>query len=367
MIDVLVVAGSSRTEGRWGLDSWCRLLAERGVGVRSLQESAASGLFDESGLEHWWRRPWIVRAITSKCGVDRPMLIHALGLPVADAALALADRWQCPYLVTIDEFPDADERLRISRRWCHGLIVPCLDLACELREEYGVPASKLEVVIPGIPLPEDRRAERRRDPSRIPVVGTAIAGDRFDGLSTFFQAARRILDQRRDLEFVVAGPCVEESGFRRLAEYHGIKDRLTLADLNTEDQAFWSVLDLFVESSSSPSTGRLVAEAMSHAIPVIASDVAGVRPWVDHDRTGRLVPPDAPEQLAQALLDLLDEPESARRLGRLGQDRVAALCNPEREAEQLEAIYRGAVDAKSAAPPPPVLSAAALPPLGRAD
>lgn len=61
--------------------------------------------------------------------------------------------------------------------------------------------------------------------------------------------------------------------------------------------------------------GFVTVEAMITGCPVVASDVGGLREIVRHGSTGLLVPPGDPGALAEALDNLLDNPDLRRRMG----------------------------------------------------
>jgi glycosyltransferase involved in cell wall biosynthesis len=59
---------------------------------------------------------------------------------------------------------------------------------------------------------------------------------------------------------------------------------------------------------------RIVFDAAARAVPIIASDTDGLRPQVQDNRTGRLVPPGDAEALANAMAGLIDNPAVLRGL-----------------------------------------------------
>jgi glycosyltransferase involved in cell wall biosynthesis len=83
--------------------------------------------------------------------------------------------------------------------------------------------------------------------------------------------------------------------------------------------------------------GRVLVEAMSCGVPVVASSVGEIPHVVGGG--GVVVPPRDPAALAQAVADLRDRPGSADRLSRLGLAQ-AARFDWERIAEQLSGAWR---------------------------
>jgi glycosyltransferase involved in cell wall biosynthesis len=59
----------------------------------------------------------------------------------------------------------------------------------------------------------------------------------------------------------------------------------------------------------------VLVEAAACGVPAIASDVGGVRDWIDHGQNGLLVSPRDPQALAQAVAGLLSQPDNIRRMG----------------------------------------------------
>ncbi len=107
---------------------------------------------------------------------------------------------------------------------------------------------------------------------------------------------------------------------------------------------FWKVLDLFCQLSSVPSSGRMLTRAMASGIPVIASDVVGLRAWIEPEINGVLVPPDVPDALARAIRDLIQDRPRAEALGCRARLEIARRCDPQREAEHLAQLYRRVID-----------------------
>jgi len=81
---------------------------------------------------------------------------------------------------------------------------------------------------------------------------------------------------------------------------------------------------MFVLSSLSEGISLTLLEAMAAELPVVATDVGGNREVVVNGKTGFLVPAQSPQELADAIIKLLRNPDLARAMGRAGRQRVEA-------------------------------------------
>ena len=345
--NVLLLANRLGTHDHgWPVVSFLDRLAQRGVSAQVLCHSGmgnegagpADRIIECPGLFHRWQQALAIRRLRLGEGVQHPDLVHALQAGLAPAALALAERWGVPYVLTVDDYPTPGARLRVSRRWCRRLIAASPALAAELTGQLGIPPSWLAVVPPGIETgPEPARAMPARE---VPVIGTAGPLTDESGFATFLNAARRVLEAGLDAEFVIAGMGPEEADLRRRADRLGITDRVTFAGIPAVGLHFWNVLGLYCQTATVPTIGRTLALAMAHGVPSIATDVEGLRTLVVPDKTGLRVPPENSGALAEAILSLLKDPARAQRLGRSGRALIQRDYDPQTEVDSLVAVYR---------------------------
>ena len=75
------------------------------------------------------------------------------------------------------------------------------------------------------------------------------------------------------------------------------------------------------------------------AKPVIASDIGGPRELVVSEQTGLLIPPDDPEQLAAAIISLLDDPELMTQMGEKGYRRAINKFDAKVNSGRTFAVY----------------------------
>ena len=348
---VLLLAGrlGAHDDG-WSICSFLERLEGLGISAQVLCVSRADGAGSDDrvvefpALGHRWHRVLGIRRLDFGGRLKVPGLMHVLHSAMEPVGVAIAEHWRLPYVQTIDEFLAPSGRLRLSRRWCRGLVAVSRDLADDLARILKVPGPMLSVVPPGITAAEGAAIPARS--ARVPVIGTAGPLVAASGFATFLVAARRVLDAGVDAEFVIAGQGEDEVDLRRRADRLRIADRMTFTGHPVVGLRFWNVLDVFCQTSLVPSVGRTLAMALASGVPSIASDVEGLRALVEDGVTGLRIPPGDSAALARTILDLLRDPEGARSLGARGREVIRRAFDPEAEARNLVTVYHTVLDAR---------------------
>jgi glycogen synthase len=105
----------------------------------------------------------------------------------------------------------------------------------------------------------------------------------------------------------------------------------------------YSHASVFVCPSVYEPFGLINLEAMACGTAVVASRVGGIPEVVEHGETGLLVPPGEPRALAEAVRQLVTDPDRAARFGRAGRQRVEAQFAWDRIAERTIEVYQAAI------------------------
>jgi len=353
-IKVLILAGRiNRQDGGCTLGPLLDRLERRGCDVQVVclsQGSVPAGLprvIELPTLGNPWLRSFVLRNFWSKNPLERPDLLHAVDDEMGDVVLSFAETAGLPYYLTVSRFETITRGLKLSRRWCRGLVATSRDLGQALIDELGVPAERVAVIPPGLvsqPQPFSRIAT-----GKVPVIGTGGPLEEASGTTIFLEAARLVLDGGQDVEFVIASQGRQQVILRHRAQRLQIADRVTVADYPSFSAEFWSVLDLYCQPAVAPSTGRTLIQALGHGIPCIASNVKGLSGLIDCAENGLLVPGSDPHALAQAIRALLEDPVMARRLGSTALDRARVCFDPDVEADRLAELYHQAATASARA------------------
>ena len=181
-----------------------------------------------------------------------------------------------------------------------------------------------------------RNVNGEKRPSQILFVGRLSS---VKGVDDLINAAKMILNQERDTTFLIVGEGEEKERLKRLAK--GYDDRIKFCG-HVSKQA---LLSLYATSSALvlPSFTRLEAfgvvllEAMACETPVIASRIPGVADVVGE--AGLLVTPQHPSSLANAILEILENPARARSMGKNGRKRVEEKYDWKIIARQVLNLY----------------------------
>ena len=133
---------------------------------------------------------------------------------------------------------------------------------------------------------------------------------------------------------------------RRLENLIGelnLQNHLEIAGWTDDVRPFLGKFDLFVSAARSEPFGLVLAEAMAARIPVIAARSEGATEIIEDDVSGVLVPRENHEKLAQAVLDLAENPARRERLGNAGRRRVEDKFSLEKMVSETEEFYRRAL------------------------
>jgi glycosyltransferase involved in cell wall biosynthesis len=153
------------------------------------------------------------------------------------------------------------------------------------------------------------------------LVGTVGRLHPRKDLETFVRAAARVAADSPTARFVVVGAAEApvETAYRdrlvALVQELGLEGRLSFAGARRDMPEVMRALDVFVLTSRHEGFGRVVAEAMGVARPVVVTDEGAPPELVGRGRFGLCAPAGDPAAFAAAVTGLLRDPERAAVLG----------------------------------------------------
>ena len=159
------------------------------------------------------------------------------------------------------------------------------------------------------------------------------------GVEHFIEASRYL----PGVQFLVAGEGTSLETMERLAGSLGVEDRVRFLGRVSQDNLprVYAACDVFVLPSVSrlEAFGIVALEAMATGKPVVVADIPGVREVIEDGREGLLTDPMNPQDLAEKIRRLLDDPVLRQEMGRRGREKVLASFTTEAVADQVLKVY----------------------------
>lgn len=178
------------------------------------------------------------------------------------------------------------------------LVVPSPSAAIVARERSEVPPERV-VVIPNAVDPD------AFSPSEIPIRGErpypiGFIG-RLDPVKRVPHLLRSLIDVRSAVHLHIFGEGPERADIVAAMESYGLRRRVTMHGAIARPQEALSRIGLLVLPSLAEGFGLVLIEAMAAGVPVVATNVPGIRDIIVNGKTGLLVPVHDPVALAGAI------------------------------------------------------------------
>jgi glycosyltransferase involved in cell wall biosynthesis len=143
-------------------------------------------------------------------------------------------------------------------------------------------------------------------------------------IGTALRAFAIVRARHPDARLTIAGGGPEREKLGELARELGVAASVTFPG-RLDNSLIAKLLfdaDVFVNSSLHDNMPISILEALASGVPVVSSDVCGIPFLVEHRKTALLVPPREPAALAEAIVEVLDNPAFARQLTRAGLEEI---------------------------------------------
>lgn len=240
-------------------------------------------------------------------------------------------------------WPDGVGRLnRLLTPITDGFIGVAAPHGEHLIQNERFPAEKVFVIPNGVDVDRfrpraDCRAALRKElgvAEDAPLVGIVAALRHEKHHELFLRAAALVRRQRPDAHFVIVGDGPERGNIERWIAELDLGECIHLLGTRSDTPQILAGWDAFALTSHNEANPVSILEALACGVPVVATRVGSIPETVVPEETGYLATPGDADEVAGHLLQLLDDPTLAARLGHTGRERVVARWS-------LESMVRG--------------------------
>ncbi len=294
-----------------------------------------------------------LHAAARETGIFSADLIHAHLFPAQFHVALLREifRPDCPFITT--EHSTLNRRRntlsgKMIDRWHYSGYdrIICVSRGAEEALCRWIPelADRTCVIYNGIDLKRFAvsRVFRSEPPFTVVSVGSLRDKKNYTAALRAFSILRNRI--HFDVKYRIGGEGVLEDSLRNEAGILDLGSSIEFLGHVDDVAELLQDSDVFFMPSSSEGFGLAAVEAMASGLPVVASDIPGIGEIIGRNEgCGLLINPDSPEQMADALQNLLENRENAFRMGSDGLKR-SAMFSIENTVIKHLSLYRSILE-----------------------
>lgn len=222
---------------------------------------------------------------------------------------------------------------RIASHWCDQIIA--VSRAGEkLIRKHGIASGAKVVTIHNCL--EDRQIARNADADALPVFAMVARFTAGKDFGILLRAFAPLVGRAR---LLLIGDGETRGAMEALAGELKLEQTVRFLGERADVDAVLAGVDVFVLASESEMFPISILEAMRAGVPVIASDVGGIREAVLPGKTGVLVPPGSVTALTQAIEEAVEQRSYWRGMGRQGRQTFEEQFRIRTMADRIQQLY----------------------------
>lgn len=179
----------------------------------------------------------------------------------------------------------------------------------------GVDISKFEGVIPSVEVQYNLGIKNGEC-----LIGTVAAFAGHKDYPNLLKAFSIVLKKYSNTKLCIVGDGPLKKQVYSIAEDLKITENIIFAGFVNNVGEYLHSFDIFVLASKKEGLGTSIIDALSVGLPVVTTKSGGIPELIIDDENGVLVEPQDPNNLAEALVELLSNPEKRLRLGKAAKE-----------------------------------------------
>jgi len=251
----------------------------------------------------------------------RPTVLHCLCESKALLTRRLARALDLPYVLTINSLAKRRQRLPISTHRCARIVAPAEAIHASAARMLPRFADRMTRINIGAFV--ETGTICFSDPARLPSLVVAHPLRHVSEFESLLQAVKSLRMAGREFMVAIMGTGPAEHRIRRLLVSLDLSDMVTLVPVLDPWRSVVVAGDIFVQPQPLQAFSMFLLEAMAVGTAVAAC-WGGVDDLILPNETAVVFEPDSETSIRQALGQLLDEHDFARRLATTAQEHIRA-------------------------------------------
>lgn len=238
---------------------------------------------------------------------------------------------------------------RLLSNLCDAILAPSEESRKEYSRDICIKPDKIQVIYNGIDVNRFRlnRSERIKEIGGVfdfgsddIVIGSVARFDPVKNMGVLVKAFSKIeKTSLGPVKLLLVGDGPDLPGIQKMAFDLGLRDRVVFTGMRRDIPDCLGMMDIYVQPSRFEGMPNSVLEAMASGLPVVATNVGGVREIVEDGKTGFLVDVDNEAGLIRAIELLVRHPDRRRQMGADGRKRVISRFSISTMVSDYEDLY----------------------------
>jgi glycosyltransferase involved in cell wall biosynthesis len=158
-------------------------------------------------------------------------------------------------------------------------------------------------------------------------------------VSDLIEAADDVFEEHSILKIIIVGGGQDEKMLKEKASLTKFPSNIVFTGAQNDPNPYYACMDAFCIPSRMEAFGLVIVEAMFHRLPVIATNVGGMKEIVVNEKTGFLVPKLSPDKLAKKIEYLILNPKVLLEMGSEGRKRAIENYSAEGYVTKVRSVY----------------------------
>jgi len=247
-----------------------------------------------------------------------------------------------------------------NRKWKGNLLMKLLSLTADkvvgvspaatdyLKNKLHISSNKIVLINNGVTIPEKvseattlKLKQYYQINANELVIGSVgrMSSDATKRFSDLIKAFAILVKKEYNVKLVLVGDGHQKVDYIQLVNELQIQDHVIFTGYQNQIGDYYSLFDIFCLVSAHEGFGLVLAEAMFHKLPVVATKVGGMQYIVSDNETGYLVDKYDVKAISEKLENLYLNPDRRTSFGEKGFDKAMMNYTEERYVDEVENLY----------------------------